>query len=436
MTKQPTTTSSIIPPSTTTTTTTTKITSATKSTGTLEQSTTGKTIKTPSMKDQQLYYAASGAAVVVLAVVVILVLVLIKMRRRHKWCFSTDVELYNSFEDSMELDYIHLRPGPVKLQDFSAYLDKLHRNDNLLFAHAFTLLHEDSPSGVSSAAMLEKNEDKNRYVNILAFDHSRVKLRQINDDQTTDYINANFLPGYTYRREYIATQGPLPNTLDDFWRMIWEQNVEIIVMVTKLVENGNPKCDKYWPDIGNVSVHGDFTVTTKTEVNNSKFTLRTLEMTKAGEKPRSIRQYAFLLWPDMGVPETPSALLEFVQAVRSGAPRKEAGPIVVHCSAGVGRTGTFIAVDHLLQMIRKNDEIDVFGQVMEMRKYRASMVQTEAQFVFIYDCIKDFMMTDDEHGEATEDEDEEIKEDEKVEADRMLKPALGQDNPAFEDTAD
>ncbi|WAR09007.1 PTPRB-like protein, partial [Mya arenaria] len=177
--------------------------------------------------------------------------------------------------------------------------------------------------------------------------------------------------GYTSPSEYIATQGPMLATFDDFWRMVWEQNVDTIVMLTKLI-----KCDKYWPDVNEPVYYGDLVVSVTSESNLSDYTLRIFEI-KMGSKTRKLKHFHYLQWPDFGCPERHWPLINFVTLVRQYRPLFPTGPLLVHCSAGVGRTGTFIVVDHVLQHIRDHDEVDVYKLVLDMRNHRCNMVQTE-----------------------------------------------------------
>ncbi|XP_053398126.1 tyrosine-protein phosphatase 10D-like [Mercenaria mercenaria] len=354
--------------------------------------------------------AEASSAIVVLVVVVVIVCIL---KRKQMVCFAKDSERSphtHRPDDDIHLDKIEptkknpFRPGPIKLSDFQDTVDKLHRDSDLLFADAYKLLKEKSPNHRRAAAEQQCCRPKNRYTNILAFDHSRVKLRPTVDMEGSDYINANYIPGYTSRREYIATQGPMQATFDDFWRMIWEQNVDTIVMLTKLMEEGRQKCDKYWPNLGEHVCYGDLVVSLQSESNLSDYTIKILEVKKKEER-KMVRHFSYLKWPDMGCPETPKLLLEFVKAVRQYINREKrttSGPTVVHCSSGVGRTGTFIAVDYLLQHIRDHDDVDIFSLVLEMRNHRLNMVQTEDQYVYIHDCLKSFITTiteEDENGD-------------------------------------
>ncbi|XP_052809524.1 receptor-type tyrosine-protein phosphatase O-like [Mya arenaria] len=295
--------------------------------------------------------------------------------------------------------------GPVKLTEFRAFVEEMHKYSDLLFADAYKNIKEPSPKHPCTVAKSRNCRAKNRYTNSIPYDHSRVKLRASDNVGGSDYINANYIPGYTSPREYIATQGPMQATFDDFWQMVWEQNVDTIVMLTKLVENGRIKCGKYWPDVKKPVYYGDMLVSVASESNLSDYMLRIFEIKLNGER-RSVCQFAYLKWPDMGCPEFPEMLLEFVEAVKDHNKRQRGtrhrGPMVVHCSAGVGRTGTFIVVDHLLQHIRHHDDIDVYKFVLDMKNHRCNMVQTEDQFIFIHECLKACITSDRNYEDADE----------------------------------
>ncbi|XP_053398119.1 receptor-type tyrosine-protein phosphatase beta-like [Mercenaria mercenaria] len=355
--------------------------------------------------------AGISSALAVIAVVGVVVVVL---RRKQLVCFAKDDERLRTHTPGEGIHMGKIEPtrknafrqGPIKLSDFPDAVEKMHTDSDLRFADAYKLLKEKSPNHPMTAAEQQSCRLKNRYTNILPFDHSRVKLRPSDDIEGSDYINANYIPGYTSRREYIATQGVMQATVDDFWRMIWEQNVDTIVMLTKLMEKRRHKCDKYWPDLGEPAFYGDLVVSLQSESNLSDYTIKIFEV-KMREQRKMVRHFSYLKWPDMGCLETPELLLEFVKAVRQYTTRKKrttSGPTVVHCSAGVGRTGTFIAVDYLLQHIRDHDEVDIFSLVLEMRNHRLNMVQTEDQYVYIHECLKSFITTDEEEEDENEDE--------------------------------
>eukprot|EP00035_Acanthoeca_spectabilis_P002767 m.89428 g.89428 ORF g.89428 m.89428 type:complete len:944 (-) comp11742_c0_seq1:45-2876(-) len=246
----------------------------------------------------------------------------------------------------------------------------------------------------STASLKEVNKMKNRYGNIMAYEHSRVVLDTINEDPDTDYINANWIDGFKAKQAYIATQGPVPNSFTSFWRMVWEHDSEIIVMVTHEVEKGRMKCHRYWPDPTSEPPvkqlrYGEIIVTHLLTQAHKHFALRVFELSHEGST-KTVKQYAYLSWPDHGVPLATTELLGFRNAVRNGR-TDLSKPLVVHCSAGVGRTGTYIAIDRLLEQCFDQTQLDVDVIVRDMRLSRNFMVQTEIQYIFIHRAVMDAM---------------------------------------------
>ncbi|XP_026054024.1 receptor-type tyrosine-protein phosphatase mu-like [Carassius auratus] len=235
------------------------------------------------------------------------------------------------------------------------------------------------------SAKKDENRMKNRYGNIIAYDHSRVRLQNLDGEQNSDYINANYVDGYHRPNHYIATQGPMQETVIDFWRMVWQENTATIVMVTNLVEVGRVKCCKYWPD--DTEIYRDIKVTLIETQLLSEYVIRTFAVEKRGaHEIREISQFHFTGWPDHGVPYHATGLLGFVRRVKAKSP-SNAGPIAVHCSAGAGRTGCFIVIDIMLDMAEREGVVDIYNCVRELRSRRVNMVQTEEQYVFIHDAI-------------------------------------------------
>lgn len=321
------------------------------------------------------------------------------MWRKQLFCFRkqnipifSEVSFVRKIGETNKSFVMNLEPKSrsINLDEFHAKVEKMKKDSNLLFCEEFQLLRASSPSKSHLAAELQANRTKNRYTNILAFDHSRVKLLPLDDEEGSDYINANYMPGYHSKREYIAAQGPLPGTKDDFWRMVWEQNVSVVVMVTQAVERGRVKCEIYWPTGTDPVYFGDLVIQLRSESNLSDYILRILDV-QLGDQKREVKHFHFLKWPDFGCPANTSLLINFIQTVRSYMPYTATGPTIIHCSAGVGRTGTFIAIDWLLQHIREHPEVDIFGLILEMRSYRVNMVQTEDQYIFIHQCIDDHL---------------------------------------------
>ncbi|XP_026217462.1 receptor-type tyrosine-protein phosphatase beta isoform X2 [Anabas testudineus] len=284
--------------------------------------------------------------------------------------------------------------SPIKLCHFESHLTKLQADSNYLLSEEFEDLKDVGRTQTMDVARLPENRGKNRYNNILPYDSTRVKLSYLEDDPCSDYINASYIPGNNYRREYIATQGPLPGTKDDFWRMVWEHSVYNVVMVTQCVEKGRVKCDQYWPADREPLYYGDLVIQMLSESVLPEWTIREFKITSENScsYPRVLRHFHYTVWPDHGVPESTQSLIQFVRTVRDYMDRSPStGATVVHCSAGVGRTGTFIALDRVLQQLDSKGTIDLYGCVFDLRLHRQHMVQTECQYAFLYQCVRDVL---------------------------------------------
>ncbi|XP_068162666.1 receptor-type tyrosine-protein phosphatase beta [Antennarius striatus] len=284
--------------------------------------------------------------------------------------------------------------SPVKACHFDAHLVKLQADSNYLLSEEFEDLKDVGRNQTMDIARLPENRGKNRYNNILPYDSTRVKLTYLEDDPTSDYINASYVPGNNYRREYVATQGPLPGTKDDFWRMVWEHGVYNVVMVTQCVEKGRVKCDPYWPAGRDPLYYGDLVVQTLSESVLPEWTIREFRISSesGSSYPRVLRHFHYTVWPDHGVPECTESLIHFVRTVRDYVDRSPStGATVVHCSAGVGRTGTFIALDRVLQQLDAKGTVDLYGCVFDLRLHRQHMVQTECQYSFLHQCVRDVL---------------------------------------------
>ncbi|KAK3096744.1 hypothetical protein FSP39_002853 [Pinctada imbricata] len=271
----------------------------------------------------------------------------------------------------------------------------------------------EQPVGTFTVSRAKYNLPKNRYADVLSLDQTRVKLPTVEGDPSSDYINANFVDGYMQKNAYISTQGPLPKTFGDFWRMIWYCQVMVVVMTTRTVERGRQKCGQYWPPEEDGEEQFDEFIVINTGMEQSQdYTITGLFLhnTKTGES-RQVYHLQFTSWPDYGVPRTASAFLDFLFRVRSCQVEatKSLGsswqghsngpPMVVHCSAGIGRTGTFITIDISLQRLEHIGNIDVSETVRRIRSQRAFSIQMPDQFVFCHFAIIEHGMREGKIGE-------------------------------------
>ncbi|XP_074544655.1 receptor-type tyrosine-protein phosphatase S isoform X2 [Halichoeres trimaculatus] len=293
--------------------------------------------------------------------------------------------------DPVEMRRINFQtPGmmshpPIPISELAEHIELLKANDNLRLSQEYESI-DPSQQFTWEHSNLEVNKPKNRYANVIAYDHTRVILAPIEGILGSDYINANYIDGYRKQNAYIATQGPLAETFGDFWRMVWEQRAASVVMMTRLEEKSRIKCDQYWPSRG-TETYGMIQVTLLDTMELATFCVRTLSLHKSGSSERrEVRQFQFTAWPDHGVPEYPTPFLNFLRRVKACNP-PDAGPIIAHCSAGVGRTGCFIVIDAMLERIRHERTVDIYGHVTLMRSQRNYMVQTEDQYSFIHESL-------------------------------------------------
>ncbi|XP_055886068.1 tyrosine-protein phosphatase Lar-like isoform X5 [Biomphalaria glabrata] len=274
---------------------------------------------------------------------------------------------------------------PIPIERLAEHIDNLKASDNFKFSQEYESI-EPGQQFTWDNSNLEVNKPKNRYANVIAYDHSRVILQPMEGVPGSDYINANYMDGYRKQNAYIATQGPLPETFGDFWRMVWEQRSATIVMMTKLEERSRIKCDQYWPSRG-AETYGLMHIQLVDVTELATYTIRTFHMSRYGiSEKREVRQFQFTAWPDHGVPDHPTPLLMFMRRVKASNP-PDAGSIIVHCSAGVGRTGAFIVIDAMLERIKHEMTVDIYGHVTCLRAQRNYMVQTEDQYIFIHDAL-------------------------------------------------
>uniref|UniRef100_A0A671S792 Tyrosine-protein phosphatase non-receptor type 9 n=1 Tax=Sinocyclocheilus anshuiensis TaxID=1608454 RepID=A0A671S792_9TELE len=288
---------------------------------------------------------------------------------------------------------IHI-PGPevMSLAELMAHLNRAQRSGIYL---EYEELRREQPPGTFTCALAAHNQERNRYGDVLCLDQTRVRLKR------SDYINASFMDGYKQKNAYIGTQGPLEKTYGDFWRMVWEQSVLVIVMTTRTDEGGRRKCGQYWPkEEGGQEVYGHIAVVNHRVDKHAHFNQTTLELhnTETFEQ-RQVTHFQFLSWPDYGVPSSALSLIDFLGAVKHqqqwavqafgsqwrGHPLDP--PMVVHCSAGIGRTGTFCALDICLSQLQDVRTLNVCQTVRRMRAQRAFSIQTPEQYYFCHTAI-------------------------------------------------
>uniref|UniRef100_A0AAQ4PBW6 Receptor-type tyrosine-protein phosphatase epsilon n=1 Tax=Gasterosteus aculeatus aculeatus TaxID=481459 RepID=A0AAQ4PBW6_GASAC len=322
--------------------------------------------------------------------------------KNHRKLFDRHIFLFfNTGEQTVVL--LPRSPSPSK-RYFPIPLDSLEEeyrirsaDDGKLFREEFNSLPCYYHHGSFEEASREHNREKNRYPNILPYDHSRVLLNHLDGHPCSDYINASYIDGFKEKNKFIAAQGPKLETVADYWRMIWEQKTATIVMLTNLKERKEDKCYQYWPEkgcwmYGNVRVAmEDFTVLVDYTIR--KFCVQ-YQGSDGLRAPRLVTQLHFTSWPDFGVPFSPIGMLKFLKKVKTVNP-SYAGPIVVHCSAGVGRTGTFIVIDSMIDMMHMEQRVDVFGSVSRMREQRCQLIQTDMQYSFIYQALLEYYLYGD-----------------------------------------
>ena len=280
---------------------------------------------------------------------------------------------------------------PIPLDQFKAQLDRMWENEGALESE-YQQLGGKALRYACDIALLEQNKRKNKFRLVYPYDKSRVILRNFgHESYKTNYINASVIPGFYVPYSFIAAQAPKDSTLEDFWKMIIDNSVVNIVMLTKLVENGKRKCEPYFPTSENTVMQiGPYNIILKSEISYTSFSVRIFTATD-GARKLDINHFHFTAWPDHDVPSQYDQLLSFVSNVQEGISRTPA-PILVHCSAGVGRTGTFITLFNLTKAIKKGRGISIYRIVHEMREHRPQMVQTLRQYKYIYLAVLEMLL--------------------------------------------
>ncbi|KAH9508798.1 hypothetical protein Btru_050089 [Bulinus truncatus] len=290
---------------------------------------------------------------------------------------KSESTLANAYENSSEPP----QSTVIQVEVFNSFMMS---HDKDFFIKEF--LKIPKPANVTTeAGSSSENKSKNRYQNIKPFDHNRVHLEMnTSSNDEGDYINASFISGFEKQEKFIASQGPHKGMVNDFIKMLWEQKVEKIVMLTDVVENGKTKCEKYWPDDGKAKF-GSIKMSLKATHKFCDYTVSIFELSKKGGEFHTVTHFHFTAWPDISIPHSPWSLVEFKHKV-SLTP--SSNPVVVHCSAGVGRTGTYIAINNVLRQAEKTGKIDVFFTVAKLRQERMFMVQNSTQYEFIYKSVQ------------------------------------------------
>ncbi|XP_078495891.1 receptor-type tyrosine-protein phosphatase gamma-like [Ciona intestinalis] len=355
----------------------------------------------------------SGTVIAVAVIFSVFLVIAVVWFLWTRWKRNQEEQLFqneNIYQNEMDTSYKPVVFNPdnytadllnagIKAEDFPQYVALRHHNNDQGFIEEFEEI-QNWPRPCSlrcDASILVENTEKNRYTNIVAYDHTRVLLqvnrnRHRNLHRGADYINANYVSSYTSNRAYIACQGPLPNTFNDFWRMVWENNTSTIIMITNLVEKGRRKCDQYWPQEGREQ-YKHIVVTLKSTEVFANYTVRsfTLKNNKLSRRngrggERRVMQFHYTQWPDHGTPEYLLPVLSFIRKSSTSNP-PHAGPIVIHCSAGVGRTGTYIVIHSMMEMLQATGYVNVREFLQQIRLQRNHLVQTEDQYVFVHDAI-------------------------------------------------
>jgi protein tyrosine phosphatase len=288
---------------------------------------------------------------------------------------------------------------PVPVAKFGEHVASLHSDGNTGFSQQFDSLPMGEYGRPIFDGVRPEHACRNRYNTILPYNDNRPKLQPLQGhmEYQHNYINASFIDGLSSPRKYIAAQGPLSQTVIDFWRMVWQEKVPTIVMLTSLQEGPNRKCQRYWPEFG-TAVYGPYQVTLKEQQVLANYILSTLEVTGGGNsvglKPRTLQHMQFTAWQDNDSPDQASSLLSYLRRLRS-LHNPSVGPLLVHCSAGVGRTGSFLAIDLALEQAKTKGYVDIPAIIFSLRRQRMKMVQTQYQYRFIHDAVLEQLVCGD-----------------------------------------
>jgi protein tyrosine phosphatase len=405
--------------SATTTTETTTESSTTKPTTTTNITATTKTTFTISVVSIVLISVFSALFLIAIIIIIILIrkkkitltcLRKLKYKKKElKKATKKDQSIRdpNKFDDLNKSIQSFEEPEDVLLENIETEWLIKHANSDLIYYDEYKALPDFRSSKTCNYS--DNNPTKDRFIDIKSYDHSRVILQDNTwyNGVNCDYINANFIQGYSHPKKFIATQGPLNHTTSDFWHMIWQYRVHAIIMLTNLIENSMEKCAQYWPDVvGRPSKYGDVEVCLKEEKRSGEYLKRTFDVKSksarsealkiAGSikeaKPFVVTQYFYNEWPDRNTPTTdPISLLYLIRDVNKNHPVSQY-PILVHCSAGVGRTGTYITLDSMFDRLKIESKCNVFNFIKQIRENRVCLVQTSSQYVFIHEALYEYSL--------------------------------------------
>uniref|UniRef100_A0A8C7UR60 protein-tyrosine-phosphatase n=1 Tax=Oncorhynchus mykiss TaxID=8022 RepID=A0A8C7UR60_ONCMY len=309
---------------------------------------------------------------------------LVQTDMQYSFIYQALLEYY--LYGDTELDVSSLEGHLQKLHNTRAPLERLGLEEEFRKLTNVRIMKENMRTG-----NLPANMKKNRVLQIIPYDFNRVILSMKRGQEFTDYINASFIDGYRQKDYFIATQGPLSHTVEDFWRMVWEYRCHSIVMLTELKEREQDKCFQYWPAEGTATFE-DYTLELKGDALCDTFTLKDMVLTYGPEKQsRHVRHFHFHGWPEIGIPAEGKGMIDIIASVQRQQQQSGNHPIIVHCSAGAGRTGTFIALSNILERVKAEGLLDVFQTVKSLRMKRPHMVQTVEQYDFCYRVVQDFV---------------------------------------------
>ncbi|KAG8435500.1 hypothetical protein GDO86_013438 [Hymenochirus boettgeri] len=311
-------------------------------------------------------------------------LTLLQKFMQYSFIYQALLEYY--LYGDTELDVASLEKHLQALYSPAPHFDKIGLEQEFKKLTSVRIMKENMRTG-----NLPANMKKARVIQIIPYDFNRVILSMKRGEEYTDYINASFIDGYRQKDYFIATQGPLPHTVEDFWRMVWEWKSHTIVILTELQEREQEKCFQYWPLEGTVT-HGEVNIEMKNDRLLDTISMRDFVVTSSQDKQtRLVRQFHFHGWPEIGIPAEGKGMIDLIAAVQKQQQQTGNHPIVVHCSAGAGRTGTFIALSNILERVKAEGLLDVFQTVKSLRMQRPHMVQTLEQYEFCYKVVQDFI---------------------------------------------